>query len=133
MRLSTRFLKLMNSFASFFQRSISDACGSGSDIEAAYRFFGNRKVNMHFIHQSHLETLYEKVRQHKLVLNIQDTTKLNYFYHKSKKNCRHIGTGLKLAVRWAAGCILELFWTLREYPCGDFKQGNPPIFSGIQR
>ena len=118
-RLSTRFLKLMNSFASFFQRSIPDACGSGSDIKAAYRFFGNRKVNMHSIHQSHLETLYEKVRQFKVVLNIQDTTKLNYFSHKSKKDCGHIGTGFK------TGCSLG-YWMhtgiVRGYPCGDFKQ-----------
>ena len=48
-RLSTRFLKLMNSFASFFQGSIPDACGSGSDIKAAYRFYSNRKVSMHSI------------------------------------------------------------------------------------
>ena len=61
------------------------ACeGSRADTKAMYRFMDNRRVDMQRLVASHTEATVERVRQHPVVLAVQDTTSLNYTEHAAR-------------------------------------------------
>ena len=81
-RLKARLLRLANTFHALPGELIPFACdGRKAEIKAAYRFFKNRNVNMQTLLRPHIESTIERVRQHKVVLAVQDTTSLNYTAH----------------------------------------------------
>jgi uncharacterized protein DUF4338/transposase-like protein len=55
--------------------------GSAAKTKAAYRFFHNPQVDMPTLLRPHLESTIERVRQHPVILAVQDTTTLNYTAH----------------------------------------------------
>ena len=51
--------------------------GSAAKTKAAYRFFNNPQVDMPTLLRPHLESTIERLRQHPVILAVQDTTTLN--------------------------------------------------------
>lgn len=77
-RLNERLIKLARDFMGHPGANIPEACKSLAGAKAAYRFFDNKRVNMEEILKSHYKETEKRVREHKIVLSVQDTTSLNY-------------------------------------------------------
>ena len=58
--------------------SIPQACDNWSEACAAYRFPGNDEVSWESILAPHRERTRERMREHLVVLCIQDTTELDF-------------------------------------------------------
>ena len=81
-RLKARLLRLAKAFHALPGELIPLTCGGRkAEIKAAYRFFKNRNVNMQTLLRPHIESTIDRVRAHKVVLAVQDTTSLNYTAH----------------------------------------------------
>ncbi len=58
--------------------SIPAACGGWAETKAAYRLFDHERVDAQRILEPHYRGSEQRLRQHPLVLCIQDTSELNY-------------------------------------------------------
>lgn len=84
-RLKERLLVLARDFFSQPGDLVPQACdGSKAKVKAAYRFFSNRNIDMQGLLRPHVEASIERVKAHKVVLAVQDTTTLSYTAHASK-------------------------------------------------
>jgi hypothetical protein len=72
---------------------IAEACeGSYAKTRAAYRFFGNKKVDMETLLKPHVEATAHRVQEHPVVLAVQDTTTLDYTGHPETKGLGPVNT-----------------------------------------
>jgi hypothetical protein len=55
--------------------------GSAAKTKAAYRFFKNSNVDMQILLRPHIESTLERLRSHRVILAVQDTTTLSYTGH----------------------------------------------------
>jgi len=76
-RLNRRLGKLIGDLGAKPNLSIPAATETRNEMEAAYRFFDNKKVSPEKILQPHVEATYERISQTDLVLLVQDTTELD--------------------------------------------------------
>lgn len=77
-RLNQRVKTVLSRLASKPQLSIPAACRGWDETQAAYRLFDNVKVTADKILQPHRSKTQERMKEHPLVLCIQDTSELNY-------------------------------------------------------
>ena len=77
-RLHRRVVSLAEDFYAKPQANIAQACGSRAKTKAAYRLFSHRKLSLTGILASHAASTVERMRAHRVVLAVQDTTTLNY-------------------------------------------------------
>lgn len=77
-RLNNRSRILLERLSDKPNVSIPAACKGWGETMAAYRFFDNAKVKMPTVLQPHFDATIERMRQHPVVLCIQDTTDLNF-------------------------------------------------------
>jgi hypothetical protein len=66
------------------EKSLPQALGSASQIQAAYRFWSNRQVNASQIIASQRRAVVEQIAPSGVVLAIQDTTDVNYGTNRRK-------------------------------------------------
>lgn len=91
-RLQTRLLSLARDFYAQPRAQIPQACGSRAKAKAAYRFFDHARTTMDAILQAHYEASGSRIREHPVVLAVQDTTSLNYNTQPAIENLGPIGT-----------------------------------------
>lgn len=82
-RLTLRLIKLTTRLAEQPTASIPGACGGAAETKAAYRFFDQantdqRELGWEAVLQPHMERTEARMRQHPVVLCIQDTTELDF-------------------------------------------------------
>jgi hypothetical protein len=77
-RLNARVAVLADRLSQNPTQSIPNACQGWRETQAAYRFFANEKTTWQNILSSHWESTTQRMRGHAVVLNIQDTTELNF-------------------------------------------------------
>lgn len=113
--------------------SIPGACKSWAETLAAYRFFDNEKVTSEKVLRPHVDATWERIRQHPVVLCIEDTTEVDY---STKKETKGLGPltykarqGLllhpTLAVtpdRVPLGSLRALFWARDPEAHGKEKE-----------
>jgi len=101
--------------------SIPGACKGWAETMAAYRFFDNEKVTQEKVLLPHVKATWDRIRQHPVVLCLEDTTEVDY---STKKETKGLGPltyqarqGLllhpTLAVtpdRVPLGCLNAHFW-----------------------
>jgi len=80
-RLEARLLSVARDFFARPQANVPQACASRAKTKAAYRFFDHPRVTMDQLLDSHIAATRERVREHRVVLAVQDTTTLNYTTH----------------------------------------------------
>lgn len=85
-RLDARAVLLAERLSSKPTESIPNACSGWAETQAAYRFLSNAKADWQTLLEPHWACSLERMRGHAVVLNIQDTTELDF-------NGRH-STGL---------------------------------------
>lgn len=82
-------LRLYNIARDFFEKPgvlIPQVCsGIKSKVKGMYRFFSNPKVEMNTILKSHVESTVERIKEHDVILAVQDTTSFNYTSHPETK------------------------------------------------
>ncbi len=92
-RLKERLYKIARDFFSQPGELIPQASnGSIAKAKASYRFFSNKKVDMDKILKSHIEATAERIKEHDIVLAVQDTTTLNYTTHYETEGLGPIST-----------------------------------------
>lgn len=76
------------------EANIPQACGSEARSKAAYRLFGNEKVQMEELLRAHTEASVERIarEQVEVVLAVQDSTTFNYSTHLEMEDLGLIGT-----------------------------------------
>jgi hypothetical protein len=81
-RLKERACTLARDFFAQPGALVPQACnGSVAKMKAAYRFFGNKQISMDVLLKPHIEATVQRVKAHKTVLAVQDTTTLDYTAH----------------------------------------------------
>lgn len=98
-RLKRRLFSLVREFYGNPQAPIPQACeGSAAKAKAFYRFFRNEKVCMDRVLCAHSESTIERIKNHKVVLAVQDTTSLNYTAHPAMEGIGPIGAKAQGAI-----------------------------------
>jgi hypothetical protein len=90
-RLKKRAIKLAQQLGAQPQAFINQACEDWADTKAAYRFFDNEKIRPDEIIVAHRKRVEQRMRNHPLVLAIQDTTELDYTAHPNTQGLGPIG------------------------------------------
>jgi hypothetical protein len=81
-RLTARLIKIADSLGNLPECSINQACGNWVETKAAYRFFQNGNISESEILKTHVDKTVERSKQHKKILDIQDTCYMTYTSHK---------------------------------------------------
>jgi hypothetical protein len=97
-RLRRRLFAVVRDFYGQPQAPIPQACGSRAKTKGAYRLFQNEKVTMEVLLKAHVESAVDRIRGHRLVLAVQDTTSLNYTAHPATEGLGPINTAQDGAV-----------------------------------
>lgn len=77
-RLNTRAMLLAERLSRKPTESIPNACGGWAETQAAYRFLSNARSHWQALLEPHWASSLERMRAHAVVLNIQDTTELDF-------------------------------------------------------
>ncbi len=80
-RLNNRSIKIIEAFTADVQASINSACDGWGDTMAAYRLFDNPSVTPELISEPHYAATRKRIKDHSVVLILQDTTELDYTSH----------------------------------------------------
>ncbi len=83
-RLNARAMKLAERLASQPNESIPNACIGWAETQAAYRFLRNDRTDWAALLQAHWASSMQRMRGHAVVLNIQDTTELDFNGRQSR-------------------------------------------------
>lgn len=83
-RLNDRSAKVIEALAADPLASVNGACDGWSDTLAAYRFFNNKAVTPELILQPHRDATQRRMREHSVVLIVQDTTELDFTKHPTE-------------------------------------------------
>jgi hypothetical protein len=83
-RLNQRSKRVIEALAANPESSINASCEGWNDTLAAYRFFDNEAVTPEQIMRPHVEATQRRMREHPVVLIVQDTTELDYTQHPPK-------------------------------------------------
>lgn len=77
-RLNRRLELVLRRLADQPEKSIPGASRGWSETQAAYRFFNNEKVTAEKVLSPHREATLQRVRQHPVVLCVEDTSELDF-------------------------------------------------------
>ena len=91
-RLNKRAVELLEKLSKHPVGSIPHGCDEWADTKAAYALFKNEKVTSEKMLKPHHERTWERVRKHKCVLAVQDTSFLNYSHYEKMEELGSIGT-----------------------------------------
>jgi hypothetical protein len=80
-RLVRRLKQLATDLARKPRATIPDACVSWTKTKAAYRFFDHPDMTIDQLLDGHLQATVQRMKEHPVVLAVQDTTALNYATH----------------------------------------------------
>jgi hypothetical protein len=90
-RLEQRARKLLGDFFCQPGSAIPQACGDWAGSKAAYRFFANERVHSEALLESHGQATVERMRLHRVILAVQDTSWINYSTHPCTAGLGPIG------------------------------------------
>ena len=80
--MNKRLNKISEAFVKNSDKSISGSFGSWSEVKGAYRFISNSKTTSEEILRSHINKTVERLKEHNVILAVQDTTSLDFTGHK---------------------------------------------------
>ena len=77
-RLNKRAIKMLNRFSEKPTLSIPGACNGWGETQAAYRFFAHKDIECADILAPHQQQTRTRIKEHPVVLCIDDTTELDF-------------------------------------------------------
>jgi hypothetical protein len=90
-RRTTRLVELASALGQHPTAALPEACGTGSMLKAAYRFFNNDGIAPQDILHSHVEATYTRLGAVPVVLAVQDTTEVNWTRHPATQGLGPLG------------------------------------------
>jgi hypothetical protein len=90
-RLNRRCQELAGALGKQPTAPINQACEDWADTKAAYRFFKNDKSTPERIGEPHQHRTVERMKEHMVVLAVQDTTFFNYTHHPQTQGLGALG------------------------------------------
>jgi hypothetical protein len=111
-RRTDRLLMIATAFAQQPTAPIPQACGPGPATQGAYRFFENDDIDPEAILDAHHQATLERLRDHSVVLALQDTSTLDYSTHPHTQGLGPTGTRRQKTI----GLLLHS--TLALHPSG---------------
>jgi hypothetical protein len=90
-RRTTRLVELAYALGQHPTAALPEACGTGSMLKAASRFFDNDGITPQDILQSHVEATYTRLGAVPVVLAVQDTTEINWTRHPATQGLGPLG------------------------------------------
>lgn|SRR5512134_168322 len=133
-RLGQRLILLAERLAEKPTASIPGACNGWSETQAAYRFLAQDEMDWRDILAPHWECSQTRMREHRVVLCLQDSTELNFngqaisglgplTYEAQRGMYLHPTYAVTLA-REPLGVLDAWMWA-REPKAGNGKRGGP--------
>ena len=95
-RRHKRLVRLVEDLAAQPNESVPQACGDWAATKAAYEFWKSPRIKPDDIRTAHQKSTVERVKEHNVVLAIQDTTDLNFTHHPSKQGVGPISSQSKV-------------------------------------
>ncbi len=77
-RLNNRFRLLLNDFTRYCGKTVSSSFSRWAKIKACYRSLSNSNVSQSAMLAPHIDHTLERIKAHKTVLILQDSTYLDY-------------------------------------------------------
>jgi hypothetical protein len=90
-RRTHRLIRVATVLAQQPLASLPEACGSGAELKATYRFFDNEAILPAELLASHVSATYERALREPVVLAVQDTTEVNWTAHPATTGLGPIG------------------------------------------
>jgi hypothetical protein len=113
-RRSARLVELARQLGARPQSSVPQACAEWAETKAAYRFFDNEHIEHEAVLAAHVCTSVQRMRAHRVVLAVQDTTVIDYAGHRATA-----GLGpLNRPIGWGLLCHGTLAFTPQRLPLG---------------
>lgn len=121
-RLNQRLIQLANQRGQAPHASIAQSAQTLAGVRAAYRFYDNERVTMEKLLEPHRRTTLARMREHRLVLAVQDTTQIDLTTHRHTQgvgylqDLKHTGfllhsTLMVTPERRPLGLIQQQVWT----------------------
>ena len=83
-RLNERSRRVLETLAANPEASINAACNGMTETVGAYRLFNNSAVTPELVLQPHLEATIRRMREHRVIVVVQDTTEEDLTEHPPK-------------------------------------------------
>src|SRR5919199_3414498 len=90
LRRKQRLIRLVSDLAAQPNASVPQASGGLAATQAAYEFWKSPYIKPEAITKAHQRSTLERVKQHSVIIGIQDTTELNFTHHPSKKGMGYL-------------------------------------------
>lgn len=89
-RRKKRLIRMVSDLAAQANVSVPQASGDLAATQAAYKFWQSPYIKAEAIASSHQKSTLERVKQHPVVIAIQDTTQLNFTHHPAKRGMGYL-------------------------------------------
>ncbi|MEW6497207.1 MAG: IS4 family transposase [Cyanobacteriota bacterium] len=89
-RRNKRLVRLVEDLAAQPHASVPQASGDLAATQAAYDFWSSPHIKAQAIREAHQRSTIERVKQHSIIIGIQDTTELNFTHHPRKKGMGYL-------------------------------------------
>ncbi|MCG6138123.1 MAG: IS4 family transposase [Nostoc sp. LLA-1] len=121
-RRNKRLVRIVEDLACQPTSSVPQACGSVAATTAAYDFWSSPYFEPDDIRNAHIKSTVERIKEHEIVLMIQDTTNIDLTNHPATSGIGYLdhrrSLGLKVHTAFAAstkgvplGIINQQVWT----------------------
>lgn len=100
-RVDERAKKIIESLYAGIGSGLSTSCAGKAELKAAYRFFDNNLVDTSKILNPHYKATIERIKHHKIVALVQDTTDVDMKHMKTVENLGVLNDTTR------AGCTLH--------------------------
>lgn len=136
-RLNKRLSAILEKAAKQPQASLNKMFHTRKEVQACYRFFSNDLVDENKIIEPHIRMTYERSNQQPVVLDLSDTTSLNYTTRKTLEDSGYISSNnaqgfflhANIAItpdRLHLGIVSQKFWAReKEKPGRSHREYKP--------
>jgi len=105
-RRTNRFMKIVSNLSDKPTSSVPQASGTWAETKATYDFWDSPYIKPAQLRRGHVDATLSRIKNHQIILAIQDTTELNYTTHKAVKGVGYLDNkyarGLKVHSTLAA-------------------------------
>ena len=132
-RRTNRFMKIVSNLSDKPTSSVPQASGTWAETKATYDFWDSPYIKPAQLRKGHVDATLSRIKNHQVILAIQDTTELNYTTHKAVKGVGYLDNkyahGLKVHSTLAAtteglplGIIDQYVWAREPKYLGKAAQ-----------
>lgn len=137
-RRTNRFMKIVSNLSDKPTSSVPEASGTWAETKATYDFWDSPYVKPAQLRKGHVDATLSRIKNHQIILAIQDTTELNYTTHKAVKGVGYLDSkyahGLKVHSTLAAtteglplGIIDQYVWARSPKSLGKAAQRSQKL------